>query len=305
MIENNNYLNIDKEKLAALGFSCFAKIDPQRIKNLLNYFKSISKAYWANSNNLQLSGLNNCLINEFLVFRKNFNPYLIIKRLMEEKINFIYLHEDLYPKILKNIFDPPLVLYFKGNLNLLSKKCLAVVGARDHSGYGSLVIKKILSPLVVKNLVIISGLALGIDTLAHKKSLENNSLTVAVLGSSLENSNIYPMQNKNLAENIIKNNGLLISEFPLNTKARKENFPRRNRLISGLSQAVLVIEAKKRSGSLITATYALEQGKEIMAVPGSVISDFSVGTNYLISAGAKLIQSDKDILNFFNDLNFN
>ena len=301
---DNKHLAIYQERLAALAFSTFFKIGPQKIKVLLNYFKNLHEAYWANFYNLKFAGLNDELINEFLIFRKNFVVQSSIKKLKEEKINFLCFKDHLYPKILKNIFDPPIVLYFKGNINLLTKKCLAVVGSREHSDYGELVINSILTSELTKNLVIVSGLALGIDTLAHQKTLENQGETIAVLGSSLEKSNIYPLQNKSLAENIIKNNGLLISEFPLNTKPWRRNFPLRNRIISGLSQAVLIIEAKKRSGSLITAYHALEQGREIMAVPGSVLSNFSVGTNYLISAGAKLIQSDKDILSFFNDSNF-
>lgn len=301
---DNKHLAIYQERLAALAFSAFFKISLQKIKALLNYFKNLHEAYWANFYNLKFAGLDDKLINEFLNFRKSFVVQLTIKKLKEEKINFICFKDPLYPQILKNIFDPPIVLYFKGNINLLTKKCLAVVGSREHSSYGELVINSVLTSQITENLVVVSGLALGIDSLAHQKTLENKGETIAVLGSSLENYNIYPLQNKSLAENIIKNNGLLISEFPLNTGPLKRNFPLRNRIISGLSQAVLVIEAKKRSGSLITAYYALEQGKEVMAIPGSVLSDFSVGTNYLISSGAKLIQSDKDVLSFFIDSNF-
>lgn len=296
-----NYL--EKERLAALSFNSFFKIGPRNISKLLLYFNSLDKAYRANFNDLKQAGLKDSLIYEFINFRRNFLVDIVLKKLEKENIKFIYLKEDRYPSLLKEIYDPPLVIYFKGNMNFDFKKCLAIVGSRKHSYYGEKIINSLLKTLIEQNLIIVSGLALGIDSLAHQVCLNNKGKTLAVLGSSLEDKNLYPKENKLLAKNIINSGGALLSEFPLGTAPSRESFPLRNRVISGLSQATLVIEAKERSGSLITANQALEQGREVMAVPGNIFSKYSAGTNKLISLGAKLVRNEDDILEFFRQKN--
>ncbi|WP_216827999.1 DNA-processing protein DprA [Alkalihalobacterium elongatum] len=201
---------------------------------------------------------------------------------------------DLYPPLLLNIFDPPWVLYCKGNLKLLTAtKTLAVVGTRYPSQNGLHSIDKLLPAIVSKGWTIVSGLAEGIDTKAHELTLKLNGKTIAVLGSGLYH--IYPKKNMSLAQLMTKDQ-LLLSEYPPFQKPQRWQFPERNRIISGLSRGILVVEAKMKSGALITADHGLEQGREVMAVPGSILEERSMGTNLLIQNGAKLILNAEDIL---------
>ncbi len=209
----------------------------------------------------------------------------------------IYTDKD-YPENLKHINNPPFVLYCTGNMELLETAQLAIVGARNNSTYGKNVTYKLCKELKDSNITITSGLAYGIDTLAHKYALENNLNTIAVVGTGVDI--IYPSSNRELYSNIISNNGLIISELPLGTTALRYTFPQRNRIISGLSKGVVVIEAASKSGSLITAQHALEQNKEVFAVPGSIFSTSSQGCNELIKQGAKLVCDINDILEEIN-----
>ena len=187
------------------------------------------------------------------------------KELKKNNIKVITCIDDLYPKRLLNIYDYPIVLYAKGNANILNNKCLAIVGCRDCSEYGKLLSTKISMSLSENNVVVISGLARGIDTYAHIGCIRKNKPTIAVLGSGIDI--IYPKENKLVYEEILKNNGTIISEYYLGEAPKKEHFPMRNRIVSGMSDGVIVVEAKRRSGSLITAHLALEQGKEVYAIP--------------------------------------
>ena len=208
------------------------------------------------------------------------------------KIEEMTIDSKEYPEKLKNIYDPPRKIYLIGNKSLLYQKGIAIVGARDATQYGKKIAYNLAKELSEQNIVIISGLAIGIDSYAHKGSLEKG--TIAVLGSGIDN--IYPKENLELAREIIKNKGCIISEYPLGTKPERLHFPQRNRIISGLSDGVVVIEASKKSGALITAEFALEQGKEIFAVPGDINKKQSEGTNQLIKDGAILLTSATDIL---------
>ncbi len=293
----------EKERLAALSFNNFFKIGPKSIIKLLNYFGSLDQAYYSDFENLKRAEIKEEVIYAFLKFRQEFSIENAIARLEKNKINFVYIGEDSYPRILKEINDPPFLLYYRGNINFDNNKGLAVIGSRKHSAYGEKVITFLLNPIAKAKLVIISGLARGIDALAHKEALKNKLKTIAVLGTGLEENDFYPLENLKLAKEIIASGGALISEFPPGTKALRQNFPLRNRIISGLSRAVLIIEAKERSGSFITAKEALDQGREVMAIPGNIFSEFSNGTNKLISEGAQLIKDGADILEFFIDQN--
>ena len=207
--------------------------------------------------------------------------------------NIISYFDDNYPDSLKEIVDSPILLYCVGDTNLLATNQLAVVGSRNYSTYGRNATDKIITELAESSLTITSGLAFGIDTLAHEFSLKNNLKTIAVIGTGI--NIVYPASNRALYEKIARN-GLIISEFALGTKPLRHNFPLRNRLISGLSKGVLVIKAASKSGSLITAKLALDQNKEVFAIPGSIFNATSQGCNDLINQGAKLVRNADDIM---------
>lgn len=211
-------------------------------------------------------------------------------------IEEIKIESKDYPEQLKQIYDAPIKLYVLGNKEILKHKGIAIVGARNASEYGRKVALQFSKKLSENGINIISGLALGIDTCAHLGTLQNTSKgkTIAVLGGGI--NKIYPKQNIELARNIIKSGGCIISEYPAESNPEKINFPQRNRIISGLSCGVLVVEASKKSGALITTDLALEQGREVFAIPGNILSLTSVGTNNLIKQGAKLVSSYEEIL---------
>jgi len=237
-------------------------------------------------------------IGEKVFSKRNSSEFLTELKLIEkEKIDILAILDREYPSLLTEIYDPPLLLYLKGRKECLSKKCLAIVGSRRASFYGLSSAEKFAYSLAYLGLVVVSGLARGIDTSAHKGALSAGGETVGVLGSGL--LNIYPKENTSLASQIIER-GCLISEFPLTKPPFRENFPRRNRVISGLSLGVLVVEATQRSGALITANFALEQGREIFALPGSYNSPQSKGVHSLIKQGAKLVDCVEDILEELN-----
>ncbi len=202
------------------------------------------------------------------------------------------LHKS-YPENLKEIKDSPKILYFKGRILAKDSRAIAVVGSRKVSSYGQKITKFFVKALVQKGITIISGMAKGVDTVAHRSALEAGGRTIAVLGSGLDI--IYPSENKRLAHEITER-GALVSEFPLGTKPLAKNFLERNRLISGLSKGVLVIEGAKRSGTLSTASHAASQGREVFAVPGPIDSILSEAPNFLISQGATLATKPQDIL---------
>lgn len=212
----------------------------------------------------------------------------------------IHYEHPAYPPLLKEIHTPPLVLYIQGNPAILSNIQLAVVGARSASVMGLENAYQFSSYLSASGLTITSGLALGIDAAAHKGSLAANGPTIAVMGTGL--NHLYPSSHKQLASDMVAAGGAIISEFPLNTSPQAYNFPRRNRIISGLSIGVLVVEAAMKSGSLITARLALEQGREVFAIPGSIHQTMAKGCHHLIRQGATLIESAKDILEELNML---
>ncbi|OGN09795.1 MAG: DNA protecting protein DprA [Candidatus Yanofskybacteria bacterium RIFCSPHIGHO2_02_FULL_39_10] len=201
-----------------------------------------------------------------------------------------------YPKLLKQISDPPDKLYCRGNINLLNTHCFSVVGTRKITSYGKEATDNIVSGLSATGWTIVSGLALGIDAAAHQAALDNDMLTIAVLGSTIDDSGIGPRTNLPLAKEILKNNGLLISEYKNSTDITKANFAVRDRIISGLSVGVLVVEGAEKSGSLITAKCAADQNRDVFAVPGSIFSFVSAGPNELIKKGARVVTSANDIL---------
>lgn len=208
----------------------------------------------------------------------------------------ISINNEKYPFILRNIYNPPKKIYAIGDIDILNQKGIAIVGSRKATEYGKKVALKISKELSEKGFNIISGLAIGIDSYAHIGNLMSKGIgkTIAVLGSSIDN--IYPKRNRNLAVEIIKQGGCIISEYPIGSKIETKNFPERNRIISGMSLGVAIVEATEKSGALITADFALEQGKEVFAVPGNIFMQNSIGTNNLIKDGAIVVTSTQDIL---------
>ena len=205
------------------------------------------------------------------------------------------------PYLLQQIPDTPKQLYLRGNFpNVNEYKFLAIIGSRKFSTYGKQVLNKLIKEIAGYPIVIVSGLALGIDALAHEAALENNLCTIAVPGSGLDDSVIYPASNQGLARRILLSGGGLISEFEPTFKATSWSFPKRNRIMAGISHAVLVIEAENRSGTRITARLATDYNREVFTVPGSIFSRTSEGTNELLREGATPVTSGKDILDFFN-----
>jgi len=218
---------------------------------------------------------------------------------MPEEIKTISIEDKNYPKALKEIKDPPGVLYYRGEI-LPEENCFAIVGTRRFSPYGKQVALEIAGDSAEAGLTIVSGLAPGIDSFAHQAVIERGKRTIAVLGTGLDEKSIYPQSNLKLAEKILETGGCLISEYPPGTPGSNFTFPQRNRIISGLSLGVLIVEAKQKSGALITANWAKKQGRKVFAVPGPIHSLNSKGCHYLIKNGAKLVESANDILKELN-----
>lgn len=206
-----------------------------------------------------------------------------------------------YPKLLKEITIPPKKLYCRGDVSLLKTECISVVGSRAITPYGKDAVKKIVSGLA-RHFTIVSGMALGIDAAAHEAALSVAGKTLAVLGGGVDDSSLYPINNISLARKILNHDGLIISEYKPGTKARPHMFPERNRIVSGLSKGVLIVEADVKSGSLITSKWAVEQNRDVFAVPGSIFSSRAGGPNFLIKKGAKLVASAQDIFDEYNVL---
>lgn len=267
------------------------------LKRLLEHFKTARQVLEAQGEDLQrFEGLpKNFLSNVALLIKKG-EARKELELIEKEKVDLVCWDEPGYPKLLKEIFDPPALLYVKGAIPE-DMPTLAIVGSRRASLYGLKVAHNFAVTLVSWGLTIVSGMARGIDSAAHKGALKAGGKTIAVLGSGL--SCIYPPENKALAKEISQH-GAVISEFPMTTAPFAQNFPRRNRIISGLSLGVLVVEAARRSGALITVNCALEQGREVFAIPGKTDSPTSWGTHQLIKEGAKLVDEPSEIIHEFN-----
>jgi DNA processing protein len=234
---------------------------------------------------------------KFTTLFYNTDPARFTDTLASYKINAVNLFQPSFPSLLLNIPDPPLVLYYRGNISVLENiAAVAIVGSRRATKYGELVVQKIIAGLAQAPVAIVSGLAFGIDAASHKAALEHNLPTIAVLGSSIDNDNVYPRDNFHLAQEILENNGALISEYPPPTEARKYQFVARNRIIAGLAHASIIAEAAKKSGALITADFAMEYNRSVFAIPGSILSPTSYGPHHLISQGAALLQSSAELL---------
>jgi DNA processing protein len=244
----------------------------------------------------QVAGLRNESREAILRFSVKKRAESELKKVEELGFSLLTIRDEGYPPLLSEIVDPPPIIYLKGEFPSPDEPTLAVVGTRTPTRYGRRATSELTGALASSGVVIISGLARGIDEEAHKSALSAGGKTIAVLGSGLDV--IYPKENEPLAERISEQ-GAVISEFPLGTPPERGNFPVRNRVISGLSLGALVVEAWERSGALITGKYALEQSREVFALPGNISSRMSIGTNYLIKQGAKLVQCAEDVIEEF------
>jgi len=276
-----------------LGLIKLQGLGPRIIKNLLDYFGDAKTIWEAGRKELcRVNQVGGKRSKQIVRDRESIDLDYEVQVLKDTGIKYLTLTDKEYPFLLKNIHDPPPVLFYKGSIEPDDTISLAVVGSRKCTNYGRTIAKRLSAALAEKGFTVISGLARGIDTCSHQGALSKGR-TIAVLGSGLDV--VYPPENDNLMKEII-NNGAVISSFPLATAPNRENFPQRNRIISGLTLGTIVVEAAQKSGSLITANFALEQGREVFAIPGDITKEQSFGTNQLIQNGAKLVQNIDDIL---------
>ena len=299
-----------EEKKYWVWFSLIKNIGIKRKQILLEKFSNPKKIYNLNKKQLlKVKGIGESLADDILNIETKKQVKKHIEYMNKNNINIISINDNQYPKILKQIYDPPISIYVKGNKEILNNKSLAIIGCREASNYGKKAAKYFSYNLAKEGYNIVSGLAKGIDSFAHignvallKEVKEKKELdilkkfgkAVAVIGSGLDE--IYPKENVELANMIIENGGIIISEYPLGTKPLKMNFPARNRVISGLSKGIIVVEAKAKSGTLITVDFAIEQGREVFVLPSNINEINSVGTNDLIKQGAKCVTNYLDII---------
>lgn len=271
-------------------------ISNKRKLELLKKFKDVKEIWKLDKKDLEKLNLKENEIDNIL---NNFE-----KKKVEKYIDYMEKHDIMlisylskkYPDSLKFIENKPAFLYIRGNIENLYEDCVSIVGARNASFYGKNIARKISKELADKNINIVSGLAVGIDKFAHLGALDSQiGKTIAVIGTGISDNEVYPFENKKIFEKILEKDGTIVSEFKLGTKPLKYNFPLRNRIISGLSKKIIVVEATENSGSLITADFALEQGKDVYAVPGNITSENSLGTNELIKQGAYLFTKIEDL----------
>lgn len=280
-----------------IGFTLIPGVGPVRFSHLWKYFGDLEKAWRASEPELEASGLDQKSIQAILAQRPRINLDAELEKLSRYKVKALTLDEPSYPPRLRETYDAPPVLYIRGDVSPEDEWSLAVVGSRRVTTYGRQVTEELVASLAQAGLTIVSGLARGIDTIAHRAALKAGGRTIAISACGLDM--VYPGENLQLAQDIMQH-GALVSDYPLGTRPRAENFPRRNRLMSGFSLGVLVTEARDKSGALITANLALEQDREVFAVPGNIFSPPSRGCNRLVRDGAKLVQEVSDILEELN-----
>lgn len=265
-----------------------------RLKVLIDHFKDWKLAWNASEKELLESGIPKNTAALLVETRKRLDPERYMEDIQKANFKWMTIFDKGYPERLRQIYDPPVVFYYKGEFKPVDERALAVVGTRKITGYGKMVTENFTTELVAAGFTIVSGLARGVDSEAHHAALKAGGRTIAVLGGGL--NKIYPPENVRLAEQITDGNGAVMSEFPPDYPSVPGNFPARNRIISGLSMGVLVTEAAQDSGSLITARLAVEQGREVFAVPGPVTSNLSRGPADLIKEGARLVFEPGEIL---------
>ena len=280
-----------------VAFSRIPGLGAVKFRHLEAHFGSLESSWTAGLSEMVAAGIDRKTANTVMSQRPNISPDAEMERIERADVRVANWNDSMYPPRLKEISDPPPVLYVKGCILPEDERSVAVVGTRRPTAYGREVASQISGDLSRNDTTIISGLARGIDAIAHRAVFESGGRTIAIFGSGLDV--VYPSEHSKLAADITTT-GALVSEFPLGTKPDARNFPRRNRLISGMTLGTLVIEAGEMSGALITVRHALEQNREVFCVPGSIFSPVSRGTNLLIQEGAKLVLNYKDILEELN-----
>ncbi len=280
-----------------LGFNLIPGIGPARLARLINRCGSVAAAWQASPGDLLAAGLEGKIGTALLAARHNLDLDAEMERVTHAGVHLITIEDRHYPQLLAQAPTPPPLLYIRGSLISADDWAIAVVGTRSPTSYGKEVTRRLVADLADSGVSIISGMAIGIDTIAHQAALQAGGRTIAVLGSGVDQ--VYPERNQRLAEQIIAQ-GALISEYPIGTRPVPGNFPPRNRIISGLSLGTVVVEAGQRSGALITVDFALDQGRDVFTVPGSIFSGKSVGCHRLLRDGAGLVTSAQDILDALN-----
>lgn len=269
------------------------------LRNAVNIFGSALKVFNCNTEELaQVRGIGITRAEMILEDLRRVDWEKEKEIAANKSVKLVTIIDDEYPELLKKISYPPIMLYVLGNVDALKASSVGIVGTRNPSLYGRAMAKKFAYGLAQRGVCVVSGLALGIDTEAHEATLLGKGQTVAVIGSALDR--LYPIDNKDLTRRIIRSGGAIISEYPFGVVGSRQTFPMRNRIISGLSRGVLVVEAAMNSGSLITAERAIEQNRPVMAIPGRLDCELSVGTNRLISDGARLVETVDDIIEEMN-----
>ena len=287
-----------------IWLSLIKNLGPRRKLKLLELYKTPDKIYTLTKEELlKVEGIGEETVKNIIESKDKKIIEKHIQYMKNNKIDIITINEESYPQTLKEIYDSPVSLYIKGNKKILNGDNMGIVGCRECTEYGKKAAKYFAYNLTKENINVVSGLARGIDSYAHLGSLstvldvekiKNCGKTIAVIGNGLDI--VYPRENTELANEIVRSGGAIISEYPCGTSPDKMNFPARNRIISGISKGIIVVEAKAKSGTLITVDFALEQGRDVYVVPGNINSINSVGTNDLIKQGAKLVSIYKDIL---------
>ena len=270
-------------------------VGPRAATKLLERFGSVENVFQATRGELEVLRLRAETVESIL--KREFHAAAVeeLEKVKDLGGDVLILDDGSYPFLLREIADPPITLYVKGDwAACFDAPSVGVIGSRKCSTYGENAARMLARDLAENGICIVSGLARGIDTAAHRGALDAKGRTIAVLGTGIDN--VYPKENKKLIEEILEAGGAIVSQFPLGTPPLKDNFPYRNRIISGLGYGVLLVEASERSGSLITARLAMEQNREVLAVPGNITSRNSFGTNYLIKSGAKLVQQWQDVV---------
>lgn len=280
-----------------IGFNNVRGIGPAKTRALLDHFRDLRLAWEATADELRAAGLDNRALQSLLTTREKLDLDAEMARLEKAGVQVLTWSSTDYPDRLRNIYHPPPLLYRLGSLAPADEWAVAVVGTRRATVYGKEVARHIASELARAGVTVISGLARGIDTVAHRAALDAGGRTIAVLGCGVDI--VYPSENRRLMQRIIEQ-GAVLSEYALGAPPDGSNFPPRNRIISGLSLGVVIVEAGQRSGALITADYAAEQGRDVFAVPGNIFNRTSTGCNRLIQQGAKLVLDIKDILEELN-----
>lgn len=279
-----------------IALSRFSKFGATTLRRFSRHFPTMRDAFEASALDLVDAGVDAKQASQFLQQRLHIDPEHEWNLVVRHGLSVLTIIDEHYPMLLKEIHNPPAILFYKGKLTSYTQKHIAVVGSRNATSYGTSVAEQLIGHLARYGTVIVSGMAYGIDAIAHQATIEANGTTIAVLANGLDDESIYPSRHRTLASKILASDGLILSEFPVGTPPLKHHFPFRNRIIAGLCHGTLVIEAAKQSGSLITAQAALESNRDVYAVPGSIHSPLSEGPNELIKQGATPVTSVQDIL---------